>query len=69
MAESAGNASEAMPAASGLAEPLPGSLSREFGVRRFVSASRARCLARAGDMNIVWFACETAFHPNGGSSW
>jgi hypothetical protein len=69
MAESAGNASEAMPAPSGLAEHLPGSLSHEFGLRQLVLASCARCLARAGEMSIVWSACGTAFPLNGGSSW
>jgi hypothetical protein len=69
MAESAGSVSEAMPGPSGLAETLPGSLPHEFGLRQLVSASCARCLARAGDRIIVWFACGTAFHLNGGSSW
>ena len=69
MAESAGNASEVMPAPSGLAEPLPGSLSHEFGLRQLDLASCARCLARAGDMNRVWSSFVTAFHLNGGSSW
>jgi hypothetical protein len=69
MAESVGNASEAMPAPSGLAEPLPGSLSHEFGLRQLVLASCARCLARAGDMGTVWFACGTTHHLKGASSW
>jgi len=69
MAESAGNASEAMPAPSGLAEHLPGSLSHEFGLRQLVLASCARCLARAGDMNRVWSACGIAFQLNGGFTW
>ncbi len=54
MAESAGNVSEAMPAPSGLVDPLLGSLSHEFGLRQFILASCARCLARAGDMSGVW---------------
>jgi hypothetical protein len=69
MAESAGNASEAMPAPSGFAEPLPGSLSRELGLRQFVSASCARCLARAGDVSTVWSAYGTTYHLKGGPSW
>ncbi len=69
MAESAGSVSEALPAPSGLAEPLPGSLSHEFGLRKLVLASCARCPACAGDRIIVWFACGTAFHLNGGSTW
>ena len=69
MAESAGNASETVPAPSGLAEPLLGSLSHEFGLRQLVLASCARCLARAGDMSTVWFASGTTHHLKGGSSW
>jgi hypothetical protein len=69
MAESAGNASEAMSAPSGVAEPLPGSQSHEFGLRQFVSASCARSLARAGDMSTVWSACGATYRLNGGTLW